>query len=171
MPRFGIVAAGGILSAALWAAASPTPAPTPAGPDARSRKTPAEMESVTGTVKKFRPGKSIVIVGLDGKGRKLELDGTTRIDGPVKRGEAVTAVWMTDAAGRRHVHAISTHPPTNAEEYAASASPGIAAARTAPSPEPTPRETAAAPTATPHARSDDAAATPGARRTPLPNAP
>ena len=162
MRRFGVVAAGGILGAVLLAQEPVRPAPTPRPPSAPRSKTPAEMESVTGTVKQYREGKSIVIVGPDGKGRKLVIDGTTRIDGPVRRGEAVTAVWMTDSAGRRHANAISVYPHVAAEvRNAASASPS----------EPTPRETAAAPTATPREAVQDGATTPTARRTPLPVPP
>ncbi len=127
------------------------------------------MESVTGTVKKYRAGRSILVVGPDGKGRKLELDGTTRIDGPVSRGQAVTVVWMTDTSGKPRVHAISTHPFAGAEAWnAASASPEAVRSAPAPPRERTPGETSAA---TPRAAAEDAAATPSVRRTPLPNAP
>lgn len=174
MRRFGVVSAGGILGAALLAQEPVRPAPTPRPPSAQRSKTPAEMESVTGTVKQYREGKSIVIVGPDGKGRKLVLDGTTRIDGPVRRGEAVTAVWMTDSAGRRHANAISAYPRVAAEvRNAASASPAVAGQSHSShsGPEPTPRETAAAPTATPQEASEDGATTPTARRTPVPLPP
>ncbi len=179
MHRFGILATSGLVAiAALAAGQSAPPPPASAGSAAHARRSDAEMESVTGTVKKYRQGKSIVIVGPDGRGRKLVLDGTTRIDGPVHRGQAVTAVWMTDAAGRPHVHAISTHPRPAAETNAsaaatetASASPALGSpSATAPPPEPTPRETVAAPTATPHGPSEDST-TPSARRTPVPGAP
>jgi hypothetical protein len=126
------------------------------------------MASVTGTVKQYRKGKSIEIVGQDGRGRKLFLDGTTRIDGPVTRGQSVTAVWMTDDAGRPHVNSISTYPRPSAETTASAATSG--AAPPAPPREPTPEETAVPPTATPHAPAEDAT-TPGARRTPLPGSP
>ena len=181
MHRFGILATSGLVAiAALAAGQSAPPPPASAGSAAHARRSAAEMESVTGTVKKYRQGKSIVIVGPDGRGRKLVLDGTTRIDGPVRRGQAVTAVWMTDAAGRPHVHAISTHPRPAAETTAsaaatetetASASPALGSLPAkAPSSEPTPRETVAAPTATPHGPSEDET-TPSARRTPVPGAP
>jgi hypothetical protein len=178
MSRIGIFAASILVAIAAFAAGQSAPPPAaPTGKTVRARPSSAEMESVTGTVKKYREGKSIVIVGPDGRGRKLVLDGTTRIDGPVRRGQAVTAVWMTDDAGRPHVNAISTYPrpavttpptatasgETTAPAPSASGSPS---AMTSP-PEPTPRETATAPTATPHAPSEDAT-TPSPRRTPVP---
>jgi hypothetical protein len=158
MHRFGILAVSGLVAVGALAAGQSAP-PASSSPAVRGHKGAAEMESVTGTVKKYSEGKSIVIVGADGRGRKLVLDGTTRIEGPVKKGQAVTAVWMTDDSGRPHVHAISAYPKGGSENTAALESP-----------EPTPRETAVAPTATPHGPAEDAT-TPSVRRTPVPGAP
>ena len=157
MHRLGILAVSGLVAVGALAARQSAPTAS-SSPGVRGRKTAAEMESVTGTVKKYSEGKSIVIVGSDGRGRKLVLDGTTRIEGPVRKGQAVTAVWMTDDSGRPHVHSISAYPRGGSEKTAALEPP-----------EPTPRETAAAPTATPHGPVEDAA-TPTARRTPVPGA-
>jgi hypothetical protein len=167
MSRVGILAAGSLVAIAAFAGAqSATAPPSPAAASGRGRRPTPEMASVTGTVKKYQKGKSIVIVGPDGQGRKLVVDGTTRIDGPVTKGQSVTAVWMTDDAGRPHVHSLSTYPRPSAET-AASASPSTL---TAPPPprQPTPEETAVPPTATPHGPAEDAT-TPSARRTPLPS--
>jgi len=170
MRRFGIMAASGLVAmAALAGAPSPTSPYSPEASKARARRPTPEMASVTGTVKKYQKGKSIVIVGSDGRGRKLVLDGTTRIDGPVQRGQEVTAVWMTDEAGRPHVNSIFTTPRAGAEATAAADDSG-GAAKPARSLEPTPQETAVAPTATPHGPAEDAV-TPATRRTPVPGMP
>jgi membrane peptidoglycan carboxypeptidase len=161
-----ILAASGLVAIAAVAAAqsaSPPPATTTAS---RARRPTPEMASVTGTVKQYRKGKSIVVVGPDGRGRKLVIDGTTHIDGPVTRGQSVTAVWMTDDAGRPHVHSISTYPRASAESAASPSGPTEAA----PTRQPTPEETAVPPTATPHGPAEDAT-TPSPRRTPLPGPP
>jgi membrane peptidoglycan carboxypeptidase len=153
------------IAAIAGAQSAASPPATPTASHAR-RPTP-EMASVTGTVKQYRKGKSIVVVGPDGRGRKLVIDGTTHIDGPVTRGHSVTAVWMTDDAGRPRVHSISTYPRASAES-AASASPS-GPTEPAPPRRPTPEETAIPPTATPRGPAEDAT-TPSARRTPLPGA-
>ena len=128
MRRFGIMAASGLVAmAALAGAPSPTSPYSPEASKARARRPTPEMASVTGTVKKYQKGKSIVIVGSDGRGRKLVLDGTTRIDGPVQRGQEVTAVWMTDEAGRPHVNSIFTTPRAGAEATAAADDSGAVA--------------------------------------------
>ena len=166
----GILAASGLVAmAALAGAQSPEPPSPPPASKAHARRPTPEMASVTGTVKKYQKGKSIVIVGSDGRGRKLVLDGTTRIDGPLQRGQEVTAVWMTDEAGRPHVNSISPYPRVS-PETTASADDSGAAAKPSRSPEPTPPETAVAPTATPHGPAEDAV-TPGTRRTPVPGTP
>ena len=174
MHRLGILATSGILTIAAVAGAQSTPAASTTAPSARARRPTPEMASVTGTVKQYRKGKSIVIVGPDGRGRKLVVDGTTRIDGPVSPGQSVTAVWMTDDAGRPHVHSLSAYPRTSAETATSAGPSGAAppahAAPPARPDEPTPAETAVPPTATPHAPAEDAT-TPGPRRTPLPGSP
>ena len=173
MHRLGILATSGILTIASLAGAQSRPAPSTTAPAARARRPTPEMASVTGTVKQYQKGKSIVIVGPDGRGRKLVVDGTTRIDGPVSRGQSVTAVWMTDDAGRPRVHSLSAYPRSNTETAASTSPSGAAPAHAAPPArpdEPTPAETAAPPTATPHAPAEDAT-TPGPRRTPMPGSP
>lgn len=170
MRRFGLLAASGLVAmAALAGAPSPPPPPSPGATKARARSPTPEMASITGTVRKYQKGKWIVIAGADGRGRKLVLDGTTRIDGPVRRGQEVTVVWMTDEAGRPHVNSISTFPRASAEARAAADDSG-GGAKSGRSPEPTPPETRAAPTATPHGPVEDAVA-PGTRRTPVPGMP
>ena len=150
-----------LLCAAAAAQKTPTSAPTPA---VHRAKEPMEMESVTGTVRKYKPGKTIVIVGADGKSRNLVLDATTRIDGPVARGQEVTAVWMTDGSGKKHVSAISTSPAIGSAVGAAmlstaSASPGsppAIAPTTGPASLRTPPPTAPPITPTPGNPSDQA---------------
>ena len=166
--RIRILATSGLAAIAAIAGAQSAAPPPATATASRARRPTPEMASVTGTVKLYRKGKSIVVVGPDGRGRKLVIDGTTRIDGPVTRGQSVTAVWMTDDAGRPHVHSISTYPRASADS-AASASPS-GSTEPAPARQPTPEETAVPPTATPHAPAEHAT-TPSARRTPLPGPP
>ena len=157
--RLGLAIAASVWCAFLQAQGSPTPSAH------RGKATPAVMESVTGTVKKYTAGKTLVIVGSDGKSRSLVVDGTTRIDGPIARGQSVTAVWMTDSAGKKKVSAISTSPRIG-EIQTASASPQANAPGTAaalsptPTDETTPAPSGPSPTPTPARRSEEDAAPP-----------
>jgi len=82
--------------------------PAPRPPDSKSQTASHfEMQARTGTLKKYRLGKSVVIAEPGGRQRTLALDPTARVDRNLKKGQQVNVISMTDEAGKERVSAIS----------------------------------------------------------------
>jgi hypothetical protein len=101
----------GMAGAAVCAAVAGMPAiggPAPRPPDSKSQTAAHfEMQSRTGTLKKYRLGRSIVLTEPGGRQRTLALDPAARVDRNLKKGQQVNVISMTDEAGKERVSAIA----------------------------------------------------------------
>jgi len=101
----------GMAAAAVFTAVTGMPAvggPAPRPPDSKSQTAlHFEMQSRTGTLKKYSLGKSIVLAEPGGRQRTLALDPAARVDRNLKKGQQVNVISMTDEGGKERVSAIS----------------------------------------------------------------
>jgi hypothetical protein len=101
----------GLTAATVFTAMTGLPAvggPAPRPPDSKSQTASHfEMQSRTGTLKKYRLGKSVVIAEPGGRQRTLTLDPAARVDRNLQKGQQVNVISMTDEAGKERVSAIS----------------------------------------------------------------
>jgi uncharacterized protein YdeI (BOF family) len=67
-----------------------------------------DMQTVTGTVKSYKPGKKIVVTDASGKKHSLKLDESARVEGTLNPGDSVTVTTMSDSAGKQRVSSITT---------------------------------------------------------------
>ena len=74
---------------------------------------PGEMQTLSGTVKSYKPGKKIVVTDASGKNHSMKLDESARVDTTsLNPGDSVTVMWMTDSAGKERVTSVSTSGAT-----------------------------------------------------------
>ena len=116
------MAAAAVFTAVTGMSAVGGPADRP--PDSKSpTASPFEMQARSGTLKKYRLGKSVVIAEPNGRQRTLALDPAARVDRDLKRGQQVNVISMTDDAGKERVSAISRTAGAPDRGPAAPASP------------------------------------------------